>query len=158
MLAPASLVRSDIVLAAFPFADLSSTKRRPAVIVGVNPSYGEFTLAFVTSQNTAFASPDEVLILPTHPEFSMTGLSVASKVRAGKLVTLTPHLLTRRLGQLGPLLTAGLDRVLIAALHIDLLPFQAESRVREREQLAAVYGSGGLPALFAALSLSPPVS
>ena len=44
MLTP-PLARGDIVLAAFPFSDLSSTKRRPAVIVGANVALGEFTLA-----------------------------------------------------------------------------------------------------------------
>ena len=97
MLVASSLTRGDVVLAAFPFADLSATKRRPVVIVGVNPSYGEVTLAFVTSQNTAFASANEVLLLLAHPEFSLTGPSVASKLRAGKLVTLAPQLLTRKL-------------------------------------------------------------
>ncbi len=150
------LARGDVVLAAFPFADLSSTKRRPAVIVGAHSTYGELTLAFMTSQQTAYATPEEVLILPAHPEFASTGLSVASKLRADKLVTLAPALLTRRLGRLGPLLTAELDRALIAALHVDLLPFQTESRARERERLAAVYGSGGLTALLAALNLPPP--
>lgn len=49
MLLPSSLIRGDVVLAAFPFTDLSSTKRRPAVIVGVDTALGDFTLAFITS-------------------------------------------------------------------------------------------------------------
>lgn len=67
MLPPPPLARGDVVLALFPFADLSATKRRPAVIVGAGLSHSEFTLAFVTSQHTGFSSPDEVLLLPTHP-------------------------------------------------------------------------------------------
>jgi|GEM_PF-365567 len=147
------LARGDVVLALFPFADLSATKRRPAVIVGAGLSHSEFTLAFVTSQHTGFSSPDEVLLLPTHPEFPLTGLSVASKLRAGKLVTLAPHLLTRRLGRLGLSLTADLDRALVDALSIDLLPVQTESRQQERDRLAAVHGGGGDKALFADLGL-----
>ncbi len=115
MLTP-PLARGDIVLAAFPFSDLSSTKRRPAVIVGANVALGEFTLAFVTSQHVGSALPDEVLLLPSHSEFPLTGLLVPSKIRAGKLVTLAPSLLTRRLGRLGPLLTAELNAALLAAL------------------------------------------
>ncbi len=66
------LARGDIVLAAFPFADLSSTKRRPAVVVRTNFALGEFTLAFVTSQHAGSALDGEVLLLPSHPEFSLT--------------------------------------------------------------------------------------
>lgn len=117
MLTP-PLARGDIVLAAFPFSDLSSTKRRPAVIVSANFALGEFTLAFVTSRHVGSALPDEVLLLPSHPEFSLTGLLVPSKIRAGKLVTLSPSLLTRRLGRLGPLLTAELNAALLAALGL----------------------------------------
>ncbi len=112
------LARGDIVLAAFPFADLSSTKRRPAVVIRTNFALGEFTLAFVTSQHVAFALADEVLLLPSHPEFPLTGLSVPSKIHAGKLATLTPSLLTRRLGRLGPLLTAEFNTALLAALGL----------------------------------------
>jgi len=155
MLVPSSLARGDVVLAAFPFADLSATKRRPAIIIATHPAYGELTLAFVTSQHTGFASDAEVLLLPTHPEFPLTGLSVASKLRADKLVTLAPHLLTRKLGRLGVRLTADLDHALVQALTIDLLPFQTESRLQERERLAAVYQSGGEQALLADLGLLP---
>ena len=155
MLLPSSLARGDVVLAAFPFADLSSTKRRPAVIVGTHPAYGEMTLAFVTSQHTASASDAEVLVLPSHPDFALTGLSAASKLRADKLVTLAPHLLTRKLGRLGLSLTTDLDRALVNALTIDLLPFLTESRSQERERLARVYQSDGFQALLADLGLPP---
>jgi mRNA interferase MazF len=155
MPAPPPLARGDVVLAAFPFADLSATKRRPAVIVGLHPSLPEFTLAFVTSRQTAPASPQEVPLPPGHPEFPRTGLSVASTLRAGKLVTLAASLLTRRLGRLGPLLLADLDRALIHALGVDPRPLEAAGRARERARLAAVHDSGGPAALLADLGLAP---
>lgn len=112
------LARGDIVLAAFPFSDLSLTKRRPAVVINTDFALSEFTLAFVTSQRIGLALSDEVLLLPSHPEFLLTGLSVPSKIRASKLVTLASSLLTRRLGRLGPLLTAEFDGALLAALGL----------------------------------------
>ena len=112
------LARGDIVLAMFPFSTLLSSKRRPAVIVAEDALFGDFTLAFITSQQTASASAGEAVLLPSHPEFALTGLAVPSKIRPVKMVTLAPSLLTRRLGRLGPLLTADLDLALIAAFGI----------------------------------------
>lgn len=112
------LARGDIVLAAFPYSDLSFTKRRPAIVVNTDFVLSEFMLAFVTSQRIGPALPDEVLLLPSHAEFLLTGLSVPSKIRASKLVTLTSSLLTRRLGRLGPSLTADFDAALRAALGL----------------------------------------
>ena len=112
------LSRGDIVLAMFPFSTLLSSKRRPAVIVAEDALFGDFTLAFITSQQTASVGASEVVLLPSHPEFALTGLAVSSKIRPVKMVTLAPVLLTRRLGRLGPSLTADLDLALIAALGI----------------------------------------
>lgn len=112
------LARGDIVLAMFPFSTLVSSKRRPAVIVAKDILFGDFTLAFITSQQTGSVGTDEVGLLLSHPEFAVTGLTVPSKIRPIKMVTLAPSLLTRRLGRLGPLLTADLNRALIEALSI----------------------------------------
>ena len=157
MLLPPPLSRGDIVLAAFPFADLSSTKRRPAVIIAVDTMHGDFTLAFITSQQAASVGTDEVSVLPSHAEFSATGLTVPSKIRAGKLVTLAPRLLTRRLGKLGPLLTVALEQALLTTLSINTTPYREEGRRTERERLAALHLAGGSAALFADLNLSASV-
>lgn len=153
MLLSSSLRRGDIVLAAFPFADLSSTKRRPAVIIAVDTMRGDFTLAFITSQQAASTGTDEMAILLSHSEFSATGLTVPSKIRAGKLVTLAPLLLTRRLGRLGPLLTVTLDQALLTALSIDTTPYREEGRHVERGRLAALHLARGSAALLADLNL-----
>ena len=153
MLLSPPLTRGDIVLAAFPFADLSSTKRRPAVIIAVDTVRGDFTLAFITSQQAASAGADEVTILPSHAEFPATGLTVSSKIRAGKLVTLAPRLLTRRLGRLGPLLTEALGQALLAALSISTVRYQEEGRRTERERMAALHLAEGSAALLADLNL-----
>lgn len=153
MLRSSPLARGDIVLAAFPFADLSSAKRRPTVIVGIDATLGDFTLAFITSQQVTSAGADEVAISPTHPEFLATGLTVPSKIRAGKLVTLAPRLLTRRLGRLGRLLTADLDQALLIALSVDTARFREEGRDSERERLITLYLADGPTALFVELNL-----
>ena len=147
--------RGDVVLVPFPFTDLSTTRRRPAVVLCADPSQIDFTLAFVSSQQIDRMGIGEIALLPTHPEFGLTGLSVASKIRATKLVTLSRDLLRRWLGRLGPLLTADLDRALVGALGINTAPFAEQGRRDERIRLGALHRAGGAPALLADLGLAP---
>ncbi len=149
------ITRGDIVLVPFPFTDLSTAKRRPAVVLWGDVRQTDFTLAFISSQHLSNLGPDELALLPTHPEFSLTGLAAASKVRAAKLVTLSRHLFTRWLGRLGPLLISDLDRTLIAALGINTIPAREEGRQAERGRLVALYNVGGSPALLADLGVPP---
>jgi mRNA interferase MazF len=81
------IARNDVVLVPFPFTDLSTTKRRPTVVVWTDPMQIDFTLAFISSQQIGSIGVGEVALLLTHPEFSLTGLSVPSKIRAAKLST-----------------------------------------------------------------------
>lgn len=148
------IARGDVVLVAFPFTDLSATKRRPAIVLHANPGQSDFVLTFVSSRQVGHADTTEVLLLPTHPEFAATGLAAPSKIRAAKLVTLSRGLLARWLGRLGPLLTADVDRALVAALAVNTVPYREEGRREERARLAALYGAGGVRALLANLGLA----
>ena len=49
----------------------------------------------------------------------------------------------RWLGRLGPLLLADLDRALVIALGLNLVPYRDEGRREERTRLAALYAAGG---------------
>jgi len=150
------LARGDIVLVAFPFTDLTTTKRRPALVLWADPAQVDFTLAFISSQRLGQPGVGETMVLPTHPEFSLTGLSAPSKIRATKLVTLARGLLTRWLGRIGPLLTADVDRALVSGLGINIAPYREEGRREERARLVALYQAGGITTLLADLGLPPP--
>jgi mRNA interferase MazF len=89
------------VLIKFPFSDLSDAKPRPAVILWINPTGNDITLCAITSQNIDQLSPEDIPILPTDPEFSLTGLRVPSKIRNTRIATLTKQLVIRRFGKLG---------------------------------------------------------
>lgn len=93
--------KGDIVLVNFPFTDLSQTKLRPAILLSANEPLNEFTLCFVSSQNINKLTPEEFAIHQTDPEFPLTGLKTASKIRVSRLITLQQQLLVRRLGSLG---------------------------------------------------------
>jgi hypothetical protein len=123
-------------------------------VLWVDPAQRDFTLAFISSQHISHLSVGETALLPTHPEFPLTGLSMVSKIRATKLVTLSRALLKRWLGRLGPLLLADLERALIAALSINTGPYREAGHREERTRLTALYQAGGLSALLADLHLS----
>lgn len=148
------IARGDIVLVPFPFTDLSATKHRPAVVLWAEPARVDFLLAFISSQRTRGGEVGTVSLLPTHPEFSLTGLAAASTVRTTKLVTLSGTLVRRWLGRLGPLLTADLDQALVAALGINTVPYREEGRRAERTRLATLHAAGGSAALVADLGAS----
>src|SRR5207245_7320837 len=108
--------------------DLSATKRRPAVVLWADPARVDFLLAFISSQRIRGTDVGAVALLPTHPEFSLTGLAAPSTIRTTKAVTLSAALLRRWLGRLGPLPTADLDRPLGAALGLHPVPQRGEGR------------------------------
>lgn len=147
------IARGDIVLVPFPFTDLSTTKRRPAVVLWADPEQADLLLAFISSRQIGRRAVGDIPLLPEHPEFSQTGLVEPSKIRTTKLVTLSFKLLRRWLGRVGPLLTADLDRALVAAFGINTVPYREEGRRAERARLAALHAAGGNLALLADLEL-----
>lgn len=90
-----------IVLTRFPFTDLSSAKRRPAVVLTSREAYSsDVIVAFISSvvplnvdENTAF------VLEPSHPDFKMTGLRRPSVFRMDKLATLDTAIFTGELGE-----------------------------------------------------------
>jgi len=142
-----------VVLVPFPFTDLASSKRRPAVVLSAEDARGDVVLAFVTSRGLGSPAAGDVAVLPTHPEYRLTGLRAPSKVRAGKLVTLARRLVVRWLGRLGPLLCVDLDRALVTALGLDIVPYMEEGRRAERRRLVALHSAGGSAALLADLGV-----
>ncbi len=97
-----SIKKGDVILAPFPFTDLSQTKLRPAVILWVSSTGGNNTIiCFISSQNLTNLQPEEFLISDSDSEFINTGLKISSKVIVSRLVTIDRNLITRRIGNLG---------------------------------------------------------
>ena len=94
----------SIVLARFPFTDLSGDKRRPALVVSCdNHRRADLVVCFITS--VPRAGPDMAPILPTPG----TGLKVPSVVHFDKLATLDLAVITGKLGD-APVAWLGLHR------------------------------------------------
>ena len=102
--------RGDVALVLFPFTDLTGAKLRPAIVLASLAPH-DIVLAFVTSREAlADDSATEVVLDPEDEEFRLTGLD-----RLARIATLSPALVRRKLGVLGPATTervaAGLRAV-----------------------------------------------
>jgi mRNA interferase MazF len=86
-----------IVLTAFPFTDLTSAKRRPALVISVdNHRRADLILAYITS--VVSTALDAVPITPT----AGNGLKVPSMVRFDKIATIDKRIVSGRLGAVDP--------------------------------------------------------
>lgn len=94
--------QGDVVLVNFPFTDLTSTKKRPALVISAkwfnDKPEGDCILVAITSAVPAQLSRDEVRI--SDSDLNSTSLLKPSIVKAGKLFTLNQALIYRRLGSL----------------------------------------------------------
>lgn len=118
------LSRGNVVLVRFPFTDLTSAKRRPAVVVTdtttVTGTDGHFI--FMGTQLPAPREPS-IQILEGSPEATAAGLKFQPGVTSAfilpkKIATLDVALVSRRLGSLSPALLAQVDRHLKAILGL----------------------------------------
>jgi mRNA interferase MazF len=88
----------SIVLARFPFTDLSGSKVRPALVISRdNDRRNDIVLAFITS-NAATPNSDALAIPPT----AKNGLKTPSMVRFDKIVTLESRILIGKIGDVEP--------------------------------------------------------
>ena len=92
---PVTVRRGSVVLVRFPFSDLSSSKRRPAVVLA-DAGRGDFVLAQVTSKPYA----DRGAVELTEASFARGGLDLTSYARPGKLFTANDALIVREVGTL----------------------------------------------------------
>jgi len=119
MSSPATLFQGDVVLPPFPFADLSGSKVRPAVIISADPQGPELVVAFITSvmMNRSPRGAD-VELRQGDQEFATTGLKTDSLLRLDKLVTISRSAILRRLGALGPMTRQRLETALLRAFRL----------------------------------------
>lgn len=89
--------RGDVVLVPFPFADLSSRKQRPAVVVSgevYHNSEPGLIVAAVTSRITGPLAPTDYVLR----DWEQAGLLRPSLVKAS-LATIEPQLVRYRIGR-----------------------------------------------------------
>ena len=90
-------VKGDVVVAPFPFSDLSTTKKRPAVVVAVLTG-DDVVLCQITSKTIT----DDYAIPVRDADFTSGGLRQSSNIRPNRLFTAEGKIILYRAGVLSP--------------------------------------------------------
>lgn len=88
-------LKGDVVVLPFPFSDLSSTKKRPALVVA-NLTGNDLILCQITSEERK----DEYSIALSNADFIQGSLSQTSTIRPNKLFTADISLIRYKIGRL----------------------------------------------------------
>jgi len=103
--------KGTIVLTPFPFTDLSTAKRRPAVIVSSSKKIGnDVVVAFISSRVIEPIKDTEYIIETNHPDFSLTGLKARSVFKMDKLVTIEKMIIVGEIGMVSKSILQQLDK------------------------------------------------
>jgi len=86
-------VKGDVVVLPFPFSDLSSSKKRPALVTAVLEN-NEIILCQITSQ----ARLDKYSIILLSNDFKRGGLNLTSVVRPNRIFTVEKSIVLYRIG------------------------------------------------------------
>lgn len=112
--------RGTIVLTPFPFTDLKTVKRRPALIVSNDDlKTNDVIVAFISSQTSSFYPQTDFIFEETDSYFKNCGLKVTSVFKMNKLLTIEKKLLTGELGSVSIDVMKTLDEKLKFSLDIE---------------------------------------
>jgi mRNA interferase MazF len=109
-------MKGKIVVVPFPFTDLSSIKRRPALVL--HETKYDIVVAYISSIMPSFISPEDVLISQTRPSFVGTGLLSDSVIMLDKLATVEKSLIVSILGEVDNDLKAEINPKLAACYRL----------------------------------------
>jgi mRNA interferase MazF len=113
--------KGTIVLTKFPFTDLSSSKRRPAVIISkVTDNEPDVIVSFISSVIPETPKETEYILEASHKDFAQTGLKKASVFKMDKLATLEKIIFTGELGTISDDIYLELKIRLTKALDIEM--------------------------------------
>lgn len=93
-----NLDSGDLVLVPFPFADLSSSKTRPALVMSTT-AYNERNPDVILCSVTANLADAAHTVLIEPGDMASGRLAAPSRVRVDKVATLEKTLVRRRVGQ-----------------------------------------------------------
>jgi mRNA interferase MazF len=99
--------RGELLLVAFPFSDLSATKRRPVLALTTADRYGDFVGLPVTSR------PHHTNAVPiSSTDLTAGSLPLVSWVRTDRVVTLNSGLVVKSIGRVaGPVVHTAVRRL-----------------------------------------------
>lgn len=92
----AEFVKGDVVVTPFPFSDLTSSIRRPALVVA-NLKGNDLILCQITSKERPL---DPYQIILNHGDFSKKGLKTMSFIKPSIIFTLRKSIIIRNIGKI----------------------------------------------------------
>ncbi len=101
MLSGTMLKQRDIILIPIPFTDLTSQKKRPAVIIS-NDSYNETHEDIVVVALTSNIEPRDFSLMLTGNDLEEGTLKVTSMIRVDKIYTLNKSIVLKTFGKVKP--------------------------------------------------------
>ncbi len=104
-----SFAVGDILLARFPFSNLSRAKLRPVVVIGLS-EFDNFIVAQITSQTP---NMDQSVAISNKDFDGDNVLNKVSYIRTSKVFTTDPTLIVKKLGKLTPKLKQKLHKQLL---------------------------------------------
>lgn len=113
--------RGDIVIVAFPYVDGRRGKNRPALIVQNDRDNQRLTntiVAMISGNIRNAGEPTQLLIDPSTPEGSPSGLNGVSVVKCNNLFTVAQQDIFRHVGTLPKQLMQKVDQSLKVALEL----------------------------------------
>ena len=92
----------QIVLASFPYTDLSDTKLRPVLMLRqASVNFDDWLVCMVSSQTQQAEEGLDEIITPADADFPDTGLKAPSLLRLSRLAVLDGKLLVGSIGAIG---------------------------------------------------------
>ena len=109
-------MKGNIVVVPFPFTDLSSFKRRPALVL--HETEFDVVVAYISSVMPSTISPEDVIVPRSRHSFTSTGLISDSVIMLDKLATVEKSLIVRILGEVDEDLKAEINPKLVACYRL----------------------------------------
>lgn len=111
--------QKKIVLTRFPFTDLTSAKRRPAIVLSRRKAHSaDVIVAFISSVVPVAPDSSDFVLEASHPDFARTGLKQASVFRMDKLATLDSGIFVGEIGEASDAIYEKLKECLRKALDL----------------------------------------
>lgn len=88
-------IAREVVIVPFPFSDLTSSKRRPALVLATLEK-GDLILCQITSQN----KEDKLAVKLTDKDFEKGALNIISYIRSSKIFTGNESIIIYKIGEI----------------------------------------------------------
>ncbi|MFQ6056850.1 MAG: type II toxin-antitoxin system PemK/MazF family toxin [Methanosarcinales archaeon] len=111
--------KGDIVLTDFPYTDRSTSKVRPAVVIGKSSRFFDYIICAISSVIPSNINRSVIMLTQETSCFSATGLRTNSVILVDKIITIREEDIITKIGELDADTLLELDKKLIQVCEID---------------------------------------